>query len=265
RNKKKRTLTLLVDPKSLEKDFLERPACLAEAQLGGKKKKPRGSLRPSEKAGFGYFEELEPSGAKERGSGAEEAPSASAALREDDLSPDQMEVYEKLLRWALDPDHESQYLTLGGYAGTGKSTLVALLARRLTETTRVAFCAYTGKAANVVQRKLAEAGVTPAFCGTLHSLRYSAEVDGKTGRLVGFWPKDDLDADLVVVDEASMVGETIWSDLLQTGKKVLAVGDHGQLEPVEGEMISLVKDPVLRLEKIHRQAEGNPIIRFASF
>jgi exodeoxyribonuclease V len=44
--------------------------------------------------------------------------------------------------------------------------------------------------------------------------------------------------------------------------RILAVGDHGQLPPVmsSGE---LMKNPELRLEKIHRQAEGNPIIRFA--
>ncbi|KKL52099.1 hypothetical protein LCGC14_2288920, partial [marine sediment metagenome] len=43
------------------------------------------------------------------------------------------------------------------------------------------------------------------------------------------------------------------------GVPILAVGDHGQLPPVGGSG-SLMKSPHLRLEQIHRQAAGNPII-----
>jgi exodeoxyribonuclease-5 len=41
---------------------------------------------------------------------------------------------------------------------------------------------------------------------------------------------------------------------------VVAVGDHGQLPPINGNF-NLMQTPVLKLEKIHRQAQENPIIK----
>jgi len=64
---------------------------------------------------------------------------------------------------------------------------------------------------------------------------------------------------LIILDEASMVDGTMLRDLQSYGVPILAVGDHGQLPPVGGSG-DLMKNPHLRLEKIHRQAEGNPII-----
>jgi ATP-dependent exoDNAse (exonuclease V) alpha subunit len=64
---------------------------------------------------------------------------------------------------------------------------------------------------------------------------------------------------LIIVDEASMVDDAMLRDLQSYGVPILAVGDHGQLPPVGG-VGSLMKSPNLRLEQIHRQAEGNPII-----
>jgi exodeoxyribonuclease-5 len=40
------------------------------------------------------------------------------------------------------------------------------------------------------------------------------------------------------------------------------VGDHGQLPPIKGSF-SLMKDPNLKLERIHRQAQDNPIIKLS--
>jgi exodeoxyribonuclease-5 len=71
--------------------------------------------------------------------------------------------------------------------------------------------------------------------------------------------KYDREYDLIVVDEASMVDPRMLTDLRRYGVPILAVGDHGQLPPVKGRS-ELMESPDLRLEKIHRQAEGNPII-----
>jgi exodeoxyribonuclease-5 len=46
------------------------------------------------------------------------------------------------------------------------------------------------------------------------------------------------------------------------GMPILAVGDHGQLPPIDGFSV-LMDSPDLRLEKIHRQAEGSPIIELS--
>ena len=60
-----------------------------------------------------------------------------------------------------------------------------------------------------------------------------------------------------------MVSDDILDTLLRHNTKILAVGDHGQLPPVRGQG-SLMKHPDLRLEKIHRQAEGSPIIALSA-
>jgi len=69
--------------------------------------------------------------------------------------------------------------------------------------------------------------------------------------------------DLVVVDEASMISDKIWTDLTRWGVPVLAVGDHGQLPPIKSEF-SLMANPDIKLEKILRQVEGSPIIRMST-
>jgi exodeoxyribonuclease-5 len=73
---------------------------------------------------------------------------------------------------------------------------------------------------------------------------------------------EEMPHELIIVDEASMVNAEIWRDLTSFGARIIAVGDHGQLPPVEGRF-NLMADPELRLEKIHRQERGNPIIRLS--
>lgn len=194
-------------------------------------------------------------------------PAAAGATRRQprvsDLSKDQREVFEQIVHWSERAG--GSLLTLGGYAGTGKTTLVALLAEVLGRTRRLAFCSYTGKAASVLRQKLRDAGVADAErCSTIHGLIYRPEVDPETGEILGWNRVPALDADLVIVDEASMVSAEIWSDLQSYGCQVLAVGDHGQLPPVDtSSSVNLVQHPDLRLEQIHRQARGHPILAFA--
>ena len=99
------------------------------------------------------------------------------------LSNDQLAAYDAIMKWVArnpaprferrdaddcdyddddDDSEEESYegppaslLTLGGYAGTGKSTLVSLVSSRVS---LPAFCAYTGKASSVLKRKLEDAG-----------------------------------------------------------------------------------------------------------
>lgn len=68
---------------------------------------------------------------------------------------------------------------------------------------------------------------------------------------------------LIVVDEASMVGEDIAEDLLSFGIPVLAIGDPAQLPPVGDKPGLTVGDPDFFLNEIHRQAADNPIIRLS--
>lgn len=162
---------------------------------------------------------------------------------------------------------------------SGKSTLVSVLVAQASKSL-IAACAYTGKASSVLNQKLKSAGLKPrrflvspdepsefpepgVSCSTIHSLIYMPVTDEKTGKVLEWKLKPDLPADLIIVDEASMVGADMWKDLVSFGVPILAVGDHGQLPPIGAGSVNLMKNPDLKLEKIHRQAEDNPIIRLA--
>lgn len=183
------------------------------------------------------------------------------------LSEDQEKALAKLLAWYQDPGR-SRFITLGGYAGTGKTTLIAVLRNellRLDKSLRFAFCSYTGKAAQNLKNKLKEAGALSArdSVSTIHGLIYNPREDSD-GRISGWDRKDELERSLIIVDEASMVDALIWTDLLSYNIPIIAVGDHGQLPPISGNF-NLMQTPQLLLTQIHRQARDNPIIKVSQF
>lgn len=183
------------------------------------------------------------------------------------LSPDQEAAYDVVRRWMRResvPVGSRDLLTLGGYAGSGKSTLISLLASDFANK-RIAFAALTGRATGNMKRKMWESGLASPnhFYQTLHSLLYQCFTT-PDGRLRWSLKKRESfgEFDAIVIDEASMVGGRIREHLESFDVPIFAVGDHGQLPPV-GDTGDLMKRPDLRLEKIHRQAEGNPILELS--
>ncbi len=177
------------------------------------------------------------------------------------LSSDQEQVLKKTLDWVNQP--QGSYLTIGGYAGTGKTTLTAFIRQEIFKKDpliTVAFCSYTGKAARNLEDKLKEnkAIFSGDNVSTIHSLIYTA-VTNKQGDVTGWRRRDYLDFDLIIVDEASMVDPYILNDLISYNIPIIAVGDHGQLPPI-GANYSLMQNPHLVLDQIHRQKEDSPII-----
>lgn len=71
-------------------------------------------------------------------------------------------------------------------------------------------------------------------------------------------------ADIVIIDECSMVDEQMALDLMSFGKKVLVLGDPAQLPPVGGNGYFIEAKPDFMLTDIHRQAKDNPIIWMAT-
>lgn len=182
-----------------------------------------------------------------------------------ELSTDQEKALNQLKDWFLNTK-KGNYITLGGYAGTGKTTLISILRQALhkeNEKLKVSFCSYTGKATRVLKSKLAESKsiYKQDSIGTIHSLIYSPIVNDKE-EIIGWKRKDELESKLIIVDEASMVDESIWKDLLAYKVPIIAIGDHGQLPPINGSF-NLMEKPQLKLEKIHRQAANNPIIKLS--
>ena len=181
------------------------------------------------------------------------------------LSQDQQLALDALLSWFKDKNR-AQFITLGGYAGTGKTTLISILRDKLhkeKKDLKVAYVSYTGKAARVLLNTLKEQKTLRPkdSVGTIHSLMYSP-IENNRHEIIGWELRDEIKCDLVIVDEASMVDSMIWNDLLSFKKPVIAVGDHGQLPPIRGKF-NLMEKPQLKLEEIHRQAKNNPIIQMS--
>lgn len=182
------------------------------------------------------------------------------------LSPDQLKVFAACIDWLNNPT--GTHLSIGGYAGTGKTTLIGVLRKYIAKfdpKKRVAFACFTGQASQNLGNKLREQqAVFPDkdTNGTIHSLMYTAVLD-TDGRISRWKRNERLEYDLIIVDEASMVTQDIWMDLCLYNIPILAFGDHGQLPPI-GDGFNLMEKPELRLETIHRQAAGNPIIHLAT-
>jgi exodeoxyribonuclease-5 len=171
-------------------------------------------------------------------------------------SPQQDAALKAVDRWLKRRDQ--QVFRLFGYAGAGKTTLARHFAESAGD---VAFAAFTGKAAHVMRQKGCE-GAT-----TIHALIYrpARDEESEEGELVFTLRRDApaAHADLVIIDECSMVDEELGRDLLSFGKPVLVLGDPAQLPPVKGGGFFTESEPDFMLTEIHRQAQGNPIIRLS--
>lgn len=168
-------------------------------------------------------------------------------------SPQQDDALRAVDAWLRDK-RAPQIFRLFGYAGTGKTTLARHLADGVKG--RVMFACFTGKAALVLRNK---------GCGaasTIHSLIYTpVEEQSFEPQFVLNAESDLKGAALVVIDECSMVDETLGKDLLSFGVKVLVLGDPAQLPPVKGAgFFTEGHQPDVMLTEVHRQARDNPII-----
>ena len=153
--------------------------------------------------------------------------------------------------------HKSRekYTVISGYAGTGKSTLVRFIIDALdVDEDKVAYATYTGKAAEVLRKK----GNPNAM--TLHRLLYDS-IPRQGGGFIRI-PKKQLDYDIVVVDEVSMVPKTMVDMLLAHRVYILFLGDPGQLPQIDKkEAHNLLDHPHVFLDEVMRQAAESEIIQ----
>jgi exodeoxyribonuclease-5 len=167
------------------------------------------------------------------------------------LTEEQAEALSCIQDWLDDGGDEFR---LGGYAGTGKTTMLRHLVQSVDK--RPIVCAFTGKACSVLRKK----GI-PA--STIHSVIYEPADPDSRNHEWRLKPIHKLDGDFFIVDEASMISRELYEDMKSFLVPILFVGDPGQLEPV-GDNPNLMADPDFVLQTIHRQAAENPILRLAS-
>jgi exodeoxyribonuclease-5 len=178
-------------------------------------------------------------------------------------SPQQDQALEAVRKW-LEADIRPPIFRLFGYAGTGKTTLAIEIAEMVRG--HCMFGSFTGKAALVMRRKGCHGAKT------LHSMIYKPRRKNRGNeeqdREIPMWelnPDSELkDADLLIIDECSMVGQELALDVLSFKVPVLVLGDPAQLPPVGGAGYFTEAEPDVMLTEIHRQAADNPIVRIAT-
>lgn len=163
---------------------------------------------------------------------------------------------EEGLRIALEKHKNNEkYVTISGYAGTGKSTLVKFIIEALdVDSAKVAYACYTGKAAEVLRKK----GNPNAM--TLHRLLYDS-IPRAGGGFIRI-PKKTLDYTIVVVDEVSMVPKSMIDMLLRHRIFIIFLGDPFQLPQIDKNEIHTILDkPDVFLDEVMRQEAESEIIQ----
>lgn len=157
----------------------------------------------------------------------------------------------------------SGLLIVTGGPGTGKTTVLnGVLSLFKNLDLKCVLAAPTGRAA----KRLTE--VTGQEASTIHRL-LEAGIDPATGNMAFVRDENNpLKADVVIVDEMSMVDVLLLSSLLKavpTGKRLILVGDPDQLPPVGpgfplNDMLRSGALPTVRLTEIFRQAQESLIV-----
>ena len=171
--------------------------------------------------------------------------------------------YAPLQKQAIRTALENRVMVLTGGPGTGKTTIVnAILALFEQQLDRVALAAPTGRAA----KRLSE--LTGREAKTIHRL---LEVDFSKGSEEARFIHNEsnpLRADVVIVDEMSMVDDKLFESLLaalRPSARLVLVGDADQLPSVGpgnvlGELLRSGRVPTVRLTEIFRQAAESLIV-----
>lgn len=153
----------------------------------------------------------------------------------------------------------SQLSVITGGPGTGKTLIQRFLLdiyRRKNRGAKIICCAPTGRAA----RRMEQSTGFPAT--TIHkALGLLAGEDGD------YCEPEMLDADLIVVDEVSMMDIYLANHLFRSvphGSQLVLIGDADQLPSVGpgavlSEIIACGAVPVVRLDRIFRQSYGSRI------
>lgn len=154
---------------------------------------------------------------------------------------------------------------LSGGPGTGKTTTInAIIRYFMSEELDIYLAAPTGRAA----KRMTEA--TGYEARTIHRLlELNGEVSGE-GKSAKFERNEEnpLEADVIIVDEMSMVDIFLFQALLKAitvGTRLIMVGDVNQLPSVGAgqvlqDLLQSEKFPVVVLEKIFRQARESDIV-----
>lgn len=179
------------------------------------------------------------------------------------LSPEQQDAID------LCSDIEMRICCVTGQAGTGKTTILKEVHKELSHSfpyntlsdklqdQPIVLCAPTGRAA----KRIEEATGIPAM--TIHRmLRYTSPKDDDDITMPRHDKFNPMPYDVILVDEASMIDETLWRgiiDAMKRGAIVRFFGDINQLPPIVGKSpfaVAMEKFPTAYLTHNYRSDDG---------
>ena len=192
------------------------------------------------------------------------------------LSPDQQKAWDAFAAFVCDP--QEPVFILKGYAGTGKSTLVRELLRRLPallKTTQLLdpdgrpweleLTATTNQAADTL------AQIVQQPVRTIHSLlelRVQQNYETQQTKLVPRSQGIVQEHKLILIDEASYIDAELLRYVFSRTRncKIVFVGDPAQLKPVKYSRTPAfdLQAPTAELTQVMRQAEGSPVLDLAT-
>lgn len=181
-----------------------------------------------------------------------------------DLQNDIRIQYDQTQIDAIHTIFDNPFSIITGGPGTGKTTVVKAIVhlfKLLYPSSTIICCAPTGRAS----KRLAE--LTDTSSQTIHSLlKWDLETN-----TFGINEETPIYADLLIIDEFSMVDNWLFYNLLLASKqvkKICIIGDEDQLPSVSPgcvlrDLIQTDLFPLIRLNHIYRQKEGSDVISLA--
>ena len=167
-------------------------------------------------------------------------------------------VYDEIQQQAIELAQTAKVMVLTGGPGTGKTTTInGIIQMYQREQKKILLAAPTGRAA----KRMSE--TTGLEAKTIHRLLEFKPTEGYKRNA-----DRPLVADVVIIDEASMIDIVLMYNLLKAIPEeatVIIVGDVDQLPSVgPGNVLRDIIDsdtiPVVKLQRIFRQAQGSQII-----
>lgn len=164
-------------------------------------------------------------------------------------------------------------MTISGWAGTGKTTLMDVVNKRYWMSHTVHFAATTHKAAGVLKERIGKKVFT---VNSLFGIMIETDMDGETYDVSKKARKlaDDRvkPNSIIIIDEASMLSIQNYIDVILKAKerkcKIIFIGDSAQLSPVNEDDISIVfrntDHRIVELTKVMRTDDDSILNESAS-
>ena len=159
------------------------------------------------------------------------------------LNSQQKEVINQIDEFIKNPQEFA--MTVSGWAGTGKTTLMEIVNKRYWMTHTIHFAATTHKAAGVLKERVRKKVFT---VNSLFGIMIETDMEGENYDVSKKSRKLDDDKvkpnSIIIIDEASMLSVENYMDVVRKAMerhcKIIFIGDSAQLSPVNEDDISVV-------------------------